>query len=81
MYCESTTDSGVQIFVVFVGEPDNELKLKTKRRFPSKCLLKTSKPQIQESTNLCIFLDPQKIGIHKLKYFHSNKQISRFLEV
>ena len=36
------------------------------------CRLKPSKPQIQESTNICFLIIIEIIGIHKLKYFHSN---------
>ena len=43
-------------------------------RFPLVCILKTSKPRIQESTKLCFFPDPRKIGIHELKYFNSNSE-------
>ena len=50
-----------QFFVVFVGRQNNEIWFPTKSRTPLVCLLKTSKPQIQESMNLCFIPKPCKL--------------------
>ena len=41
------------------------------------CILKTSKPWTQDSTNFCFLPKSTKIGIHKLQYFHS---IANFIQ-
>ena len=61
LYCESTFICGVPIFVDFMGRPNLEIWFPTNKRFPMVCIQKTSKPRIQESTNLCFFPDPQNI--------------------
>ena len=38
-HCESTIFHGVSIFVVFVGRPNHEICLSTKRRFSLMCIL------------------------------------------
>ena len=61
VYCESTIVRGVPIFVVFMGRLNHEIWFPTKRRFPLMCILNTSKPWIQESTNMRFFPNPQKL--------------------
>ena len=39
------------------------------RRFPLMCKLKTSKPQIQKSTDLCFFPNPRKLVSTNLRTF------------
>ena len=56
-----TVVCGVLIFVFFVGRPNHEIWFSVKRRIPLIYILKTLKPQIQESINLCFFPDPRKL--------------------
>ena len=66
----STIVCGVPIFVVFMGRPIHETWFQSKRRFPLICILKISKPQIQEFMNLCFFPNPWIKVLSK--YFERN---------
>ena len=48
-YYGSTIVRGEPVFKVFMGRSNNEIWFPTNSRFPLMCILKNSKPKIQES--------------------------------